>query len=165
MPEVLIVADADHIHHDVEAALAGPDVTFHNLRFGQEVLPWIEMAGEPDLAVLDLQVGNMGGMATCMALRLEEGAERLFHVPVIMLLDRDADVFLARRSQAEAWFVKPINPIQLRACADRLIAEEEAKWAEERHPADDLLDSLERGAELESGKSQPGEDARGASVT
>ena len=31
-------------------------------------------ADHPDLIVLDLQVGKMGGMATCMDLRLEEGA-------------------------------------------------------------------------------------------
>jgi len=30
-----------------------------------------------------------------------------------MLLDRDADEFLARRSEADAWLVKPINPMAL----------------------------------------------------
>ena len=36
--------------------------------------------------VLDLQIGNMGGMATCLDLRLEESADRLPHVGVLMLL-------------------------------------------------------------------------------
>ena len=30
-----------------------------------------------------------------------------------MMLDRDADEFLARRSTADAWLVKPINPMGL----------------------------------------------------
>lgn len=129
MPEVLIAADADHVHDEVEAALAGPEVTFRHLRRGQEVLPSIEAAGEPDLVVLDLQIGNMGGMACCMNLRLEEGAGRLSRLPVIMLLDRPADEFLARRSQADAWFVKPVNPIKLRTTAERLLEEAEQWWA------------------------------------
>ena len=32
------------------------------------------VATTPDLVVLDLQIGNMGGMATCLDLRLEEAA-------------------------------------------------------------------------------------------
>ena len=63
----------------------------------------------PDLAVIDLQIGNMGGMAACLDLRLEDGAGRLAHVPVLMLLDRQADVFLARRSGADGWLVKPLD--------------------------------------------------------
>ena len=45
--------------------------------------------------VLDLQIGSMGGMAVTMALRLDESSGRLPHVPVLMLLDRVADVHLA----------------------------------------------------------------------
>ena len=72
----------------------------------------------PDLVMLDLQIGNMGGMATCMALRLESGAGRLPHVPVLMLLDRDADIFLARRSDADGWLIKPLDAFRLRKAAD-----------------------------------------------
>ena len=43
-----------------------------------------------------------------------ESAGRLPHVPVLMLLDRRADVFLARRSQAEGWLVKPLDSLRLR---------------------------------------------------
>ena len=42
----------------------------------------------PHLVVLDMQIGNMGGMAACMALHLEESGGRLPHLPVLMLLDR-----------------------------------------------------------------------------
>ena len=55
----------------------------------------------------------MGGMATCMDLRLEESGGRLPHVPVLMLLDRRADVFLARRAGADGWVVKPLDSIRL----------------------------------------------------
>jgi DNA-binding response OmpR family regulator len=131
VPDILVASDADHVHAEVEAALASRDVTFRHLRDGHQVLPSIVDQGEPDLCILDLQIANMGGMATCMAIRLEEGADQIDPIPVIMLLDRHADVFLARRSRAEAWFVKPVNPIQLRACAERLISEADARWEAE----------------------------------
>lgn len=114
MPDVLILvaADADHVIADVTAALGAPEVTFLVCREGRDVS---QLAAERsiDLAVLDLQIGSMGGMAVTMGLRLDETAGRLPHVPVIMLLDRVADVHLAKRSAAEAWLVKPIDPLRL----------------------------------------------------
>ena len=73
----------------------------------------------PDLVVVDLQMGNMGGMAVCLELRLEASYGKLDHVPVLMLLDRRPDVFLARRSGAEGWVVKPLDPIRLRRAITR----------------------------------------------
>jgi DNA-binding response OmpR family regulator len=56
----------------------------------------------------------MGGMAVTMSMRLDESSGRLPHVPVLMLLDRIADVHLAKRSGADGWLVKPIDPLRLR---------------------------------------------------
>jgi hypothetical protein len=64
----------------------------------------------------------MGGMAACMDLRLEYGAGRLPDVAVLMLLDRDADVFLARRSDADGWLVKPLDAIRIRHSTEALLA-------------------------------------------
>jgi len=64
----------------------------------------------------------MGGMATCLDLRLEESAGRLLRVPVLMLLDRRADVFLARRSDAQGWVVKPLDPVRVRKAVTELLA-------------------------------------------
>ena len=79
-------------------------------------------ASEPALVVLDLQIGNMGGMAACMDLRLEAGAGRLPDVAVLMLLDREADVFLAQRSDADGWLIKPLDAFRLRRAATALLA-------------------------------------------
>ena len=43
------------------------------------------------------------------------------HVPIVMLLDRTADVHLARRSGAESWLVKPIDALSIRRAVDRAI--------------------------------------------
>lgn len=120
MPDVLIATDADWIHDEVEAALGGPDTNVRRVRHGHDVPP--EVARQtPDLVVLDLQIGNMGGMATCLALRLEAGAGRLPSLPVLMLLDRSADVFLARRSEADGWLIKPLDAFRLRKSATALL--------------------------------------------
>jgi two-component system nitrate/nitrite response regulator NarL len=61
-------------------------------------------------------------MATCLDLRLEERAERIPPQRVVMLLDREADVFLARRAEADAWVVKPLDPLALRRTAQDALA-------------------------------------------
>ena len=121
MTEILLATDADWVVEEVAAALSGPDVTFRVVRSGQEVRPAVE-ASTPDLVILDFQIGNMGGMASCLDLRLESGMGRLPRVPVLMLADREADIFLARRSDADAWLVKPLNPMQLRRTALGLLS-------------------------------------------
>jgi DNA-binding response OmpR family regulator len=118
--ETLVATDADWIRDEVEAALAGPDGTVRWVRHGMDVLPAVAESA-PDLVVLDLQIGNMGGMATCMALHLEAGAGRLPRVPVLMLLDREADIFLARRSDADGWLIKPVDAFRLRKAANALL--------------------------------------------
>ncbi len=124
MPDVLLVTDADWVAAQCEAALSG-DHTLHRVRKGADTLEAIELV-DPALVVLDLQVGNMGGMAACLAVRQEEDMGRLPRRPVIMLLDRDADEFLARRSTADAWLVKPIDPMALARLVASTLADEPA---------------------------------------
>ena len=77
---------------------------------------------KPDLAILDLQSGSKGAMAVTMDLRLDESAGRLPAVKVLMLLDRKADVNLARRSAADGWLVKPFSPLGLRKAVAAVLA-------------------------------------------
>ena len=110
---ILLATDADWIVDEVTAALAGPDTSFTVCREGRKVAD-IVAARLPDVGIFDLQIGSMGGMAVTMALRLDESAGALPHVPVVMLLDRRADLHLARRSGAEGWLIKPLDPLRLR---------------------------------------------------
>jgi DNA-binding response OmpR family regulator len=121
VPTVLLATDADWIFEEVDAALSSPDTTVLRVRSGVDVLPAVREL-KPDLVVLDLQIGNMGGMAACMAIRNEEGADRLPITAVLMLLDRAADVFLARRADADGWLIKPLDSIRLRRAAQALLA-------------------------------------------
>ena len=121
MPDVVIVSDAASVRDQVRAAITDADATVREIESGKQLLPAVQER-VPDLAVIDLQIGNMGGMAACLDLRLEEGAGRLAHVPVLMLLDRRPDVFLARRSQADGWLVKPLHALRVRKAMQALLA-------------------------------------------
>ena len=121
MPRIVIAADGRWVVDEVVAALPGQDNEVVEIRRGLAVLPWLR-ENDADLVVLDLQIGNMGGMAICQELRLEEDAGRLDRVPVLMLLDRRADVFLAKRVDAEGWLVKPMDPIRVRRAVSTLLA-------------------------------------------
>ncbi len=112
MPEVIVVSDSPNVREAVIASLPDPSITVRELTRGADVLPAVGKK-KPDLIVLDQQIGRMGGMATCLELHLEQGAGRLAHIPVLILLDRRADVFLARRSEAEGYIVKPLDPMHL----------------------------------------------------
>lgn len=117
---ILIASDAPWVVDELRAALEEPETTIHVVSAG-EAVPAAVDADEPDLVILDLQIGNMGGMATCVHLHLEADAGRLPSVPVLMLLDRRADVFLARRSSADGFVVKPLDSIRLRKAARALL--------------------------------------------
>jgi DNA-binding response OmpR family regulator len=120
--EVLIASDASWIINEVTAVF-GDDTNIRVLHAGAEVRGAVAET-TPDLVILDLQIGNMGGMATCIDLRLESGVGRLPHVPVMMLLDRAADVYLAQQSGAEAWLVKPLDAFRLRQAIRAVLAGE-----------------------------------------
>jgi DNA-binding NarL/FixJ family response regulator len=113
---VLIVSDSASVREELRSALEDDETEIRELNSGEAVRAAVE-SDPPDLVITDLQVGNMGGMAICLDLHLEESGDRIPHVPVVILLDRRADVFLARRSLAEGWLVKPLDPIRIRRAA------------------------------------------------
>lgn len=123
MSNVLIATDADWIRDDVVAALADADTEVSRVHRGDEVVEAVA-ALAPELVILDLQIGSMGGIATCHALRLEESAGRLDPVKVLLLLDRADDRFLAATCGADGWLVKPIDAFSLQRAARKVLAGE-----------------------------------------
>lgn len=116
-----MATDSDSTFNEVDAALASGSTTVTRLRSGREVRAAV-IDQDPDVVVLDLQIGSMGGMATCMDLRLEEGSGRLERRSILLLLDRDADVFIARSSGADGWLIKPVDAGRLRKATTALEA-------------------------------------------
>jgi DNA-binding response OmpR family regulator len=66
------------------------------------------------VAVIDMQVGSMGGMAVVRRLREAIAMRQIEPTRLILLLDRSADRFLAKRSGADASVLKPFTAQDLR---------------------------------------------------
>ncbi len=128
MTTVLLATDADHVFDDVDAAIASDEIDVLRVRRGADVLEAIR-ATDPDLVILDLQIGNMGGVAACIAIRQEEGAGRLEKRPVALLMDRSADTVLGEQADADGWLIKPLDSLRLRGMATKLLAGEKVQEA------------------------------------
>jgi len=109
---LLVATSSDQTYEEVDAALSG-DYEVVRLYAGADVVDAIHLH-DPAVVILDLQIGNMGGVAACLEIRLESKAERIPEQNVFLLLDRKADVFLAQEAEADGWVVKPIDPLGLR---------------------------------------------------
>lgn len=120
MKTIVVGSDAPSVRAGVLAVVGEPGTEVIEASSGPEVVR-AACDHHPDLVVVDLQMGNMGGMAVCLELRLEESYGALPHMPVLMLLDRRPDVFLARRSDAEGWLIKPLDPVRIRKAVRALL--------------------------------------------
>lgn len=121
VPDVVIAADSEAIFDEIRSIVEDPDTTVRWVRRGEDVREEVNMR-PADLVVADMQIGTMGGIAVALDLKLEADAGRLEPCPVLLILDRRPDVFMARRSGAEGWLVKPIDPIRLRTAVTALLA-------------------------------------------
>ena len=119
MSDVLIATDADWIFDDVDAALSDEHSRVLRVRRGRDVSAAVRRV-RPDLIVLDMQIGSMGGIATALNLEqeFEEGTTPV--APILLLLDRPADVPLARRWAVDGWLIKPLDSFRLRRAASAL---------------------------------------------
>jgi DNA-binding response OmpR family regulator len=142
---ILVATDADHVAAEVTAVLSGPDVSFTICREGRLVSSLVAEGGF-DLAIVDLQIGSMGGMAVTMALRLDESSGRVPAIPVLMLLDRQADLHLAKRSSADGWILKPFDAISLKAAVNDVLDGPEVP-VDEPEPAETDVDGAESAEE------------------
>ena len=80
-----------------------------------------------DAVIVDMQVGSKGGMAVVRSIR--QVTDGMTRPRLVLLLDRSADEFLARRAGADASVLKPFDAPALRAALAPLpqaVGDEEA---------------------------------------
>jgi DNA-binding response OmpR family regulator len=121
VPDLLIATDSAAVFDEISSIVAGPGTTLRWVKRGEDVRESLN-ARPADLAIVDSQIGTMGGIAVALDVRLEADAGRLLAHPVLLVLDRRPDVFMARRSGAEGWILKPLDPIRLRKAVAALLA-------------------------------------------
>ncbi|MDA8396402.1 MAG: response regulator [Actinomycetota bacterium] len=121
MSKIYVVSDAKQVLDEIGSAL---DFVSQSISRFQNYKALLNASSQtaPDLVVADMQVGHMGGMAIAMDLHLEESGGRLPHIPILLLLDRRADVFLARRSNVEGFLVKPLDSFRIADAANAILS-------------------------------------------
>ena len=118
--KIIVAADGAWVRDQVKMAFTASGQEVIEVMRGQDVRDTVARES-PDLVVLDLQIANMGGIAVAIDLHLEASAGRAPRVPVLLLLDREADRFLAKRAAADGELVKPVDAAILRRAAQRIL--------------------------------------------
>ncbi|HEY5578209.1 MAG TPA: response regulator [Acidimicrobiia bacterium] len=112
MRKVLLVADGSWVVNHVRRALpTGVELT--EISDPRAVVDQVRVL-RPDVVIIDLQVASMGGMAVTRSLKSTAIVEGWKPLTIVLLLDRSADAFLAKRAGADAWVTKPATPGELR---------------------------------------------------
>lgn len=131
MPKVLVVADASWVRNEVHATLTASEYELIDHSIPETVA---EVAIDEDVVVViaDLQIGAMGGMAVTRSVREATGDAESPGLPVILLLDRSADTFLAKRAGAAAWLTKPFTSGELESALSDAMSWHTSMAGEER---------------------------------
>lgn len=114
---VLVVSDDEGIRDEARFGFA-PDLEVALARDARDALRQME-AEVPAVVVIDLHTGSAGGFALCKDM---DQAPRLRDVPVLMLLNRDQDRWLAQQAGAKLIRTKPIDTSDLVADTLSLIS-------------------------------------------
>lgn len=118
---IMVIADEPWTRNEVHAALTEPDYTLID-HADPTTTNELLRTEEPDAVIIDLQVGSMGGMAIARDLHQNAAMAETDSVPVVLLLDRQADSFLAKRSGVAAWVTKPFTAHDIRTAVESAIA-------------------------------------------
>ena len=108
MATVLIVDDEEEIRELVGIYLKNEGYNICKAVNGQEALQCLSDM-QIDLAVLDVMMADMDGIALCMEIRKKS------NIPIIMLSakDQDMDKVIGLSAGADDYLAKPFNPVEL----------------------------------------------------
>lgn len=108
MATVLIVDDEEDIRELVGIYLKNEGYNICKAADGQEALQCLSDM-QIDLAILDVMMADMDGIALCMEIRKKS------NIPIIMLSakDQDMDKVIGLSAGADDYLAKPFNPVEL----------------------------------------------------
>lgn len=118
--KILIVSGGPKVTSQITTALLGEDFSYVEVRTPQRAFKVLEEDNSFDLILADCDTHPTGGfyLSREVRLRVADGAEL---PPVVLLVSRPQDEYLARWAEADAWIVKPVDPFDLLDVVEALI--------------------------------------------
>ncbi len=101
---IVVVTDDPRIADEARIGFA-PDVVIEIVGDAREALASMARS-VPSVAVVDLQTGSAGGFGLARDMHQDD---RLKEIPILMLLERDQDAWLAKQAGAAAFRTKPVE--------------------------------------------------------
>lgn len=105
---VLLVSDDKHLAEEVTYSFP-QDLEVKIARDPTEAFAFMD-AVRPEVAILEIRSGNSGGVALAEEMSQREGSR---DVPILMLLERPQDEWLAKSAGASATRVQPLEASDL----------------------------------------------------
>lgn len=114
---VLLVTDNESVRDELQWAFSD-EIEVVLAREARDA--WAAMkVRPPSLVIVDLQTGSAGGFALSHDM---DATDRLGSIPVLMLLDREQDAWLAGQAGADSFMVKPVEAGSIVARVRELLA-------------------------------------------
>lgn len=111
MRRLLLVTDGSWVANEIRSSLTLGNWDIEELHDPHLTTERVDES-EAEAVVVDMQVGNMGGMALIKEIRQNFSEDR--RPRTVLLLDRAADEFIGRRAGADATVIKPVTASELR---------------------------------------------------
>lgn len=114
---MLVVSDNQDVQDELKWAF-GSKVEVVEAREARDA--WLTMQADlPSVVVVDLQTGSAGGFGLCHDMKANG---RYNNVPLIMLIERPQDDWLALQAGADQVMVKPVTSGAIVAAVEELLA-------------------------------------------
>ena len=119
---LLIIADKDPYDLEIlRAGLTGPDREIISFVDGDNIIT-LARSRSPDVVVIAASLGHQGGLAVSYELKRMADNGEITEPKTVVLLEREADAWLANWSRCDAFLVKPVDPGELDAVVTDLAA-------------------------------------------
>jgi DNA-binding NarL/FixJ family response regulator len=110
---LIVLADKDPYDLDaLRSALDAPDREILTVADGANVVV-LAAARSPDVVIVAASIGRMGGFAVSRQLKTMADTGEIREPVVIVLLERDADGWVADWSRCDAYLTKPADPLEV----------------------------------------------------
>lgn len=119
---LVVIAEKDpHELGALASAFESPDCEVVTCYDGRVAMS-LARERSPDAVVVASSLGSMGGFAASREIKTSAEAGEHREPKVVVLLEREADAWLAGWSRCDAWLVKPVDPLDVADLVQQLLS-------------------------------------------